>query len=205
MLCQILLVKADMREIQPAISADHRQFDAALLQRLSDARGKEALSRCIDPIDSDKQGVLRRARFSLLDNRRTHRTIFEHELQLRSVITAGSDLLAAKRVPDPAMLPGWSDRLFGRAELRPAWPVFALHQHCWDARESTRKVRYKYSCLTKIGPFVPFRKSNYGFNQPPIAWIGGAVSPDLTQAARAVALSVSALLESKTVPAQRLP
>src|SRR5881275_2209259 len=102
MLCQILLVKADMREIQPAISADHCQFDAALLQRLSDARGNEALSRCIDPADSDKQGVLRQKRFSLLDNRRNHRTIFEHELQLRSVITAGSDLLAAKPVPQRA-------------------------------------------------------------------------------------------------------
>ena len=53
MLCQILLVKADMREIQPAISADDRQFDGALLQRLSDARGNEALSTCIDPADSD--------------------------------------------------------------------------------------------------------------------------------------------------------
>ena len=84
-------------------------------------------------------------------------------------------------------------------------PVFALHQHCWDARGSMRKVRCKRSRLTRIGPFVPFRKSNYGFNQPPVAWIGGAVSPDLTQAARAVALSVSALLESKTVPVQRLP
>ena len=110
MLCQILLVKADMREIQPAISADHCQFDAALLQRLSDARGNEALSRCIDPADSDKQGVLRRKRFSLLDDRRNHRTIFEHELQLRSVITAGSDLLAAKPVPNRAMLRGMSTR-----------------------------------------------------------------------------------------------
>src|SRR5213592_2346231 len=81
MLCQILLVKANMREIQPAISADYCQFDVALLQRLSDAPGNEALSRCIDPADSDKQGVLRRKRFSLLDNRRNHRTIFEHELQ----------------------------------------------------------------------------------------------------------------------------
>ncbi len=97
-----------MREIQPAISADHCQFDAALLQRLSDARGNEALSRCIDPADSDKQGVLRRERFSLLDNRRNHRTIFEHELQLRSVITAGSDLRAAKPLPNRAMLRGMS-------------------------------------------------------------------------------------------------
>src|SRR5207249_10345068 len=91
MLCQILLVKANMREIQPAISADHCQFDVALLQRLSYARGNEALSRCIDPADSNKQGVLWRKRFSLLDDRRNHRTIFEHELQLRSVIKAGSD------------------------------------------------------------------------------------------------------------------
>src|ERR1044071_6521532 len=102
MLCQILLVKANMREIQPAISTDHCQFDAAFLQRLSDARGNEALSRCIDPADSDKQGMLRRERFSLLDNRWNHRTIFEHELQLRSVITAGSDLVAAKPVKNRA-------------------------------------------------------------------------------------------------------
>src|SRR6266566_9287652 len=110
MLCQILLVKANMREIQPAISADHCQFDAALLQRLSDARGNEALPRCIDPADSDKQGVLWRERFSLLDNRRNHRTIFEHELQLRSVIRAGSDLRAAKPLPNRAMLCGMSTR-----------------------------------------------------------------------------------------------
>src|SRR5213592_2275946 len=110
MVCQILLVKADMREIQPAISADHCQFDAALLQRLSDALGNEALSRCIDPADSDKQGVLRRERFSLLDNRRNHRTIFEHELQPKSVITAGSDLLAAKPLPNRAMLRSMSMR-----------------------------------------------------------------------------------------------
>ncbi len=86
------------------------QFDDALLQRLSDARGNEALSRCIDPADSDKQSVLRRERFSLLDDRRNHRTIFEHELQLRSVITAGYDLLAAKPVPNRAMLRGMSTR-----------------------------------------------------------------------------------------------
>src|SRR5437899_3429204 len=110
MVCQILLVKADMREIQPAISADDCQFDAALPQRLSDARGNEALSRCIDPANSDKQGVLRRERFSLLDNRRNHRTIFEHELQLRSVITADSDLRAAKPLPNRAMLRGMSTR-----------------------------------------------------------------------------------------------
>ncbi len=66
-------------------------------------------------------------------------------------------------------------------------------------------MRCKRSLLTKIAPFDPSRKSNYGFNQPPVAWIGGAVSPDLTQAARAVALWVPALLESKTVPVQRLP
>src|SRR5438874_13233745 len=108
MLCQILVVKADMREIQPAISADHCHLDAARLQRLSDARGNEALPRCIDPADSDKQGVPRRERFSLLDNCRNHRTIFEHELQLRSVITAGSDLRAAKPVPNRAMLRGMS-------------------------------------------------------------------------------------------------
>src|SRR6266480_3696536 len=110
MVCQILLVKADTREIQPAISADDCQFDAALLQRLSDARGNKALSRCIDPADSDKQGVLRRERFSFLDNRWNHRTIFEHELQLRSVITVGSDLLAAKPVPKRAMFRGMSTR-----------------------------------------------------------------------------------------------
>jgi hypothetical protein len=57
----------------------------------------------------------------------------------------------------------------------------------------------------KLNRSFHFRKSNYGFNQPPVAWIGGAVSPDLTQAARAVALSVPALLESKAVPVQRLP
>ena len=93
-----------------SISADDCQFDDALLQRLSDARGNEALSKCIDPADSDKQSVLRRERFSLLDDRRNHRTIFEHELQLRSVITAGYDLLAAKPVPNRAMLRGMSTR-----------------------------------------------------------------------------------------------
>src|SRR6266581_1316356 len=51
-----------------------------------------------------------RKRFSLLDDRRNHRTIFEHELQLRLVITTGSDLLAAKRVPNRAMLRGMSTR-----------------------------------------------------------------------------------------------
>src|SRR5262245_286276 len=108
MLCQILLVKADMWEIQPAISADHCQGNAALLQRLSDARGNEALSRCIDPANSDKQGVLRRECFALLDNRRNHRTIFEHELQLRAVITGGSGSRAAKPLPNRAMLRGMS-------------------------------------------------------------------------------------------------
>jgi hypothetical protein len=48
-------------------------------------------------------------------------------------------------------------------------------------------------------------KSSYGFSQPPVAWIGGAVLADLIQAARAAALSVSALVESKTVPVQRSP
>src|SRR5437867_8653406 len=110
MLCQILLVKADTREIQPAISTDHCQFDAALLQRFSDARGNEALSRCIDPADSNKHGMLRRERCSLLDNRWNHRTIFEHELQLRSVITAGSDLRAATPLPNRPMLRGMSTR-----------------------------------------------------------------------------------------------
>src|SRR5206468_3438851 len=110
MLCQILLVKADMWEIQPAISADHCQFDAALLQQLSYARGNEALSRCIDPADSDKQGVLRRERFSLLHDRRNHRSTIEHGLQVRSVITAGSDLLAAKALPNRAMFRGMSTR-----------------------------------------------------------------------------------------------
>src|ERR1700757_4409687 len=106
MLCQILLVKADMREIQPAINVHHCQFDAALLQRLSYARGDEALSRCIDPADSNEQGVLWRKRFSLLDDRRNHRSIFEHELQLRSLIEAGSDLRAAKPLPNRAMFHG---------------------------------------------------------------------------------------------------
>ena len=64
----------------------------------------------IDAADSDKQGVLRRERFSLLDDRRNRRTIFEHELQLRWGITAGSDLLAAKPVPNRAMLRGMSTR-----------------------------------------------------------------------------------------------
>src|SRR5438552_16557552 len=99
-----------MREIQPAICADHCQFDVALLQRLSDAPGNEALSRCIDPADSDKQGVLRRKRFSLLDDRRNHRTIFEHGLQLRSVITAGSDLRASKPLANRTMRRGISTR-----------------------------------------------------------------------------------------------
>src|SRR5436190_1857287 len=81
-----------------------------LLQQLSDARGNEALSRCIDPADSDKQRVLRRKRFSLLDDRRNQRTIFEHELQLRSVITACSDLRAAKPLPNRVMLRGMSTR-----------------------------------------------------------------------------------------------
>src|SRR5438552_13313268 len=47
-----------------------------------------------------------------------------------------------------------------------------------------RKMRCKRSLLTKIAPFDPSRKSNYGFNHPPVAWIGGAVSPHLTQAAK---------------------
>src|SRR5690349_14719143 len=59
MLCQIFLMKADMRKIQPAISADHCQLNAPLLQRLSDAGSNEALSTCIDPANSNKQGVLR--------------------------------------------------------------------------------------------------------------------------------------------------
>ena len=62
------------------------------------------------PADSDKQGVLQRERFSLLDDRRNHRTIFEHELEVRSVITAGSDLLVAKSVLNRAMLRGTSTR-----------------------------------------------------------------------------------------------
>jgi len=56
------------------------------------------------------KGVLRRERFSLLDDRRNHTTIFEHELQLRSVITAGSDLRAAKPLPNRTMLRGISTR-----------------------------------------------------------------------------------------------
>ena len=59
MLCRILLVKADLRKIQPAISANDCQFHAERLQRFSDARRNEAFSRCIDPADADKQGVLR--------------------------------------------------------------------------------------------------------------------------------------------------
>jgi len=51
--CLTKLSNLPLREIQPAISADDRQFDGALLQRLSDARGNEALSTCIDPADSD--------------------------------------------------------------------------------------------------------------------------------------------------------
>src|SRR6266513_4454305 len=50
--CLTKLSNLPLREIQPAISADDRQFDGALLQRLSDARGNEALSTCIDPADS---------------------------------------------------------------------------------------------------------------------------------------------------------
>src|SRR5437899_478714 len=99
-----------MREIQPAISVDHCQLEPALLQRLSDARGNEAFSSRIDPADSNKQGALWRNRFSLLDDRRNHRSIFTHELQLRSVIKAGSDLRAVKPVPNRAMLPGMSAR-----------------------------------------------------------------------------------------------
>jgi hypothetical protein len=64
----------------------------------------------IDSADSDKQSVLRRKRFSPLDDRRNHRTIFEHELQLRSLITAGFDLLVAKSVPNRAMLRDMSTR-----------------------------------------------------------------------------------------------
>src|SRR5436190_19388137 len=100
----MLRVKSDVRQIQPSINVDHCRPDAALLQQLSHARGHEAFTGGIYPADPNKQGVLRRERFSLLDNRRNHRTIFEHELQLRSVITAGSGLLAAKRVPNRAML-----------------------------------------------------------------------------------------------------
>ena len=72
------------------------------------------------------------------------------------------------------------------------------------AREHA-KMRCKRSRLTKIGPFVPFRKSNYGFNQPPVAWIGGAVSPDLSQAARAVAYRSQHRSKAKPFPSKDCP
>jgi len=64
----------------------------------------------IDSADSDKQSVLRRKRFSPLDDRRNHRTIFEHELQLRSVITAGSGRREVKPLTKRAMLRGMPTR-----------------------------------------------------------------------------------------------
>src|SRR5437667_736123 len=109
MLCHILLVKAEVREIQPAISADHCQFEAALLQRLSDARGHKAFTGSIDPADPNEQGPLRRKRFPLLHDRRNHRSAIEHELQVRSVINAGPDL-DAKRLPKHGRLRGTSTR-----------------------------------------------------------------------------------------------
>jgi hypothetical protein len=93
-------------EIQPAISVDDCQLDAALLQRFGDARCNEAFSSRIDTAYSGKQGMLWRKRFSLLDDRRNYRTIFEHELQPRFAISAGSDLRGAKLLQDRAMLRG---------------------------------------------------------------------------------------------------
>src|SRR5205823_6722170 len=97
------------------------------------------------------------------------------------------------------------DRLSDRAESRPASRESALHRDCSDARESRRRAQCKYLRLTRLGPFVSSRKSSYGFSQPPVAWIGGAVSADLIQAASAVGLSVSTLVESETVPVHWLP
>jgi hypothetical protein len=79
-LCWVSPLKADVWEIQPAINADYCRLDTALHQRLSDARGDEALSSRIDPADSNEQGPLRRKRCPLLDDCRNHRSIFEHNL-----------------------------------------------------------------------------------------------------------------------------
>ncbi len=61
--------------------------------------GLTARAKCAELLDLGKR-----------NQRRIRRTVFEHELQLRSVITAGSDLLAAKPVPNRAMLRGMSTR-----------------------------------------------------------------------------------------------
>ena len=55
-------------------------------------------------------GALRRKRFSLFDDRRNDRSIFEHKLQPRSVIKAGPDLHAVWPLQDRARLRGTSTR-----------------------------------------------------------------------------------------------
>jgi hypothetical protein len=54
--------------------------------------------------------ALRPMRFPLFDDRRNYRCIFEHKLQLRSVIKAGPDLHAVWPLQDRATLRGMSTR-----------------------------------------------------------------------------------------------
>src|SRR4029077_5037944 len=77
----------------------------------------------------------------------------------------------------------------------------ALHRDCSDGRGSRQRARRKYSRLTELGPFVPFRKSSYGFSHPPVAWIG--VEFSVIHAASALGLSLAVRMGSATDPVQR--
>jgi hypothetical protein len=71
------------------------------------AGGARPLRSCAEQFSLKFRRTFHRRTAAELDDRRT---IFEHELQLRSVITVGSDLLAAKPMPNRAMLRGMSTR-----------------------------------------------------------------------------------------------